>query len=176
MCLNQFQLKSSFLLLFSILSLFGVAQQSVKGRIVSPGNEPVSNVTIAVKGTNKTVTTDAAGHYNIEASANDILLISSVGYETKEVKASEAATVALKNDAKNLSEVIVTALGIRREEKSLGYAAQTVKGNAVKDAKTNNWINSLSGKVAGLNIQGAGAGPMGFFTDHLKRRIIFEPG
>lgn len=64
----------------------------------------------------------------------------------------------LKN---TLDQVVVTALGIRREEKSLGYAAQSVKGNAVKDAKTNNWVNSLNGKVPGLNIQSAGAGPMG---------------
>lgn len=64
----------------------------------------------------------------------------------------------LKN---TLDQVVVTALGIRREEKSLGYAAQSVKENAVKDAKTNNWVNSLNGKVPGLNIQSAGAGPMG---------------
>lgn len=64
----------------------------------------------------------------------------------------------LKN---TLDQVVVTALGIRREEKSLGYAAQIVKENAVKDAKTNNWVNSLNGKVPGLNIQSAGAGPMG---------------
>ncbi|MBL7736436.1 MAG: SusC/RagA family TonB-linked outer membrane protein [Chitinophagaceae bacterium] len=64
----------------------------------------------------------------------------------------------LKN---TLDQVVVTALGIRREEKSLGYAAQSIKENAVKDAKTNNWVNSLNGKVPGLNIQSAGAGPMG---------------
>ena len=62
---------------------------------------------------------------------------------------------------KILNEIVVTALGIKREEKSLGYSAQTVKENAVKDAKSNNWVNTLSGKVAGLNIQGVGAGPMG---------------
>ena len=61
--------------------------------------------------------------------------------------------IKMKSAENQLDEVVVTALGIKREEKSLGYAAQSVTENAVKDAKTNNWVNSLSGKVAGLNIQ-----------------------
>ncbi|MCA6441763.1 MAG: TonB-dependent receptor plug domain-containing protein, partial [Chitinophagaceae bacterium] len=69
--------------------------------------------------------------------------------------------IKMKTSENHLNEVIVTALGIKREEKSLGYAAQSVTENDVKDAKTNNWVNSLSGKVAGLNIQGTGSGPMG---------------
>lgn len=69
--------------------------------------------------------------------------------------------IKMKTSENQLNEVIVTALGIKREEKSLGYAAQSVTENDVKDAKTNNWVNSLSGKVAGLNIQGTGSGPMG---------------
>ena len=82
------------------------------------------------------------------------------GYTVQEKgRISLAVTLRLKSEELNV--VVVTALGIRREEKSLGYAAQTIKENAVQDAKTNNWVNALSGKVAGLNIQGAGAGPMG---------------
>jgi TonB-linked SusC/RagA family outer membrane protein len=69
--------------------------------------------------------------------------------------------IRMKVSENQLDEVVVTALGIKREEKSLGYAAQSVTENAVKDAKTNNWVNSLAGKVAGLNIQGTGSGPMG---------------
>lgn len=69
--------------------------------------------------------------------------------------------VMLQESTKMLNEVVVTALGIKREEKSLGFAAQTINANAVVDAKSNNWVNTLSGKVAGLNIQGVGGGPMG---------------
>ncbi|MFS6568024.1 TonB-dependent receptor plug domain-containing protein, partial [Staphylococcus aureus] len=101
------------------------------------------------------------GYYKINAKDNALLQISNVGFISQEVKAADAASILLEVDSKKLDEVVVTALGIRREEKSLGFAAQTVKENAVKDAKTNNWVNSLSGKVAGLNIQGTGAGPMG---------------
>jgi TonB-linked SusC/RagA family outer membrane protein len=82
------------------------------------------------------------------------------GYTVQD-KARISLAVTLRMRSEELNAVVVTALGIRREEKSLGYAAQTIKENAVQDAKTNNWVNALSGKVAGLNIQGAGAGPMG---------------
>ncbi|HVK46716.1 MAG TPA: carboxypeptidase-like regulatory domain-containing protein, partial [Pseudobacter sp.] len=82
------------------------------------------------------------------------------GYNVQE-KGRISVSVTLRLKSEELNVVVVTALGIRREEKSIGYAAQTIKENAVSDAKTNNWVNALSGKVAGLNIQGAGAGPMG---------------
>jgi TonB-linked SusC/RagA family outer membrane protein len=82
------------------------------------------------------------------------------GYKVQE-KTRISLAVTLRLHTEELNTVVVTALGIRREEKSLGYSAQTVKENAVQDARTNNWVNALSGKVAGLNIQGAGAGPMG---------------
>lgn len=92
------------------------------------------------------------------------LNFSSIGYlpaSLKGVMPGQAKIeIRLKEKQGELNEVVVTALGIKRAEKSLGFAAQTVAETAVKDAKTNNWVNSLSGKVAGLNIQGTGAGPM----------------
>lgn len=81
------------------------------------------------------------------------------GYNVNE-KTRLTLSVILKTTNGELGEVVVTALGIRREEKSLGYSAQTLKSNAVMDAKSNNWVNSLSGQVAGLTVQGAGTGPM----------------
>ncbi|HEY6900463.1 MAG TPA: SusC/RagA family TonB-linked outer membrane protein [Puia sp.] len=93
------------------------------------------------------------------------LSFSSVGFFPGVYKGATAGQenlqISLKQNQGELNEVVVTALGIKRAEKSLGFAAQTVAETAVKDAKTNNWVNSLSGKVAGLNIQGTGAGPMG---------------
>src|SRR5687767_534598 len=138
------------------------AQQKIAGKVVSADNlQPVSSASVQVKGTTKQTATNGSGGFEIDASPDDLLVISNVGFATLEIKAKEAATVSLKTDTKNLSEVMVTALGIKREEKSLGYAAQTVNENAVKDAKTNNWANALTGRVAGLNIQGTGSGPMG---------------
>jgi TonB-linked SusC/RagA family outer membrane protein len=141
------------------------AQFTVSGKvIVAEDQSSLPGVNILVKGTNNGTITDADGNYSINAnSAEDVLVFSFVGYNAQEVSVEGRSTVnvTLTSDAKQLSEVVVTALGIKREDKSLGYAAQSVSENAVKDAKSNNWVNTLSGKVAGLNIQGAGAGPMG---------------
>ena len=140
------------------------AQSSVSGKVKDSKNEPIPGVSVRVKGTTIGVTTDVNGDFKIAATASQgYLVFSSIGYTTLEIQIDSRKTyeVILAEDNKFLNEVVVTALGIKREEKSLGFAAQTIKAKAVVDAKTNNWINSLSGKVAGLNIQGTGAGPMG---------------
>ena len=144
-------------------SLF--AQFPVRGRVTSAeDNTPVPGVNILLKGTTTGTITDVDGQYTINAgSGGDQLMFSFVGFKTQEVMIGgrNVIDITLSSDASQLSEVVVTALGIKREDKSLGYAAQSVGENAVKDAKSNNWVNTLSGKVAGLNIQGVGAGPMG---------------
>lgn len=154
------------------------AQQTaqVKGSVIADDGLVLDGVSVTIQ--------DAEGKILQNATTNDkgIFIIrhlspgrkydfsfSYIGYETGYVRsflvnAGESNSLMYRmkiSDIKLSDEVVVTALGIRREEKSLGYAAQTVKENAVKDAKTNNWINSLSGKVAGLNIQSAGTGPIG---------------
>ncbi len=140
------------------------AQNSVSGKVKDSKNEPIPGVSVRVKGTTIGVTTDVNGDFKIATPASQgYLVFSSIGYSTTEIQLDKRSVyeVILAEDNKFLNEVVVTALGIKREEKSLGFAAQTINANAVVDAKTNNWVNSLSGKVAGLNIQGAGAGPMG---------------
>jgi TonB-linked SusC/RagA family outer membrane protein len=151
------------LLLFCSVCCFSVhAQQTITGKVLSAeNNQAIAGATITVKGTDRISQTDENGIYKVTASDKDLLVVSNVGFISQEVKLSNAATILLSTDSKSMNEVVVTALGIKREEKSLGFAAQTVKENAVKDAKSNNWVNSLTGKVAGLNIQGTGAGPMG---------------
>ena len=147
----------------------------VKGTVMNERNEMLPGVTVKVTAINGkedySSTTDDNGVFIFNKLGSGKLYnfsISNIGYETGVVsnylvKQRENNTLLIKLKQSNtaLQEVIVTALGIKREEKSLGYAAQTVTENTVKDAKTNNWVNSLSGKVAGLNIQGTGAGPMG---------------
>ncbi|NOS91980.1 MAG: SusC/RagA family TonB-linked outer membrane protein [Cyclobacteriaceae bacterium] len=155
------------LLLFSLACTANIAhaQFSVTGKVISSEDQsPVPGVNILIKGTSNGTITDVNGAYTINLeTSNEILIFSFVGFASQEVSVNgrTQVDVTLVADAKQLSEVVVTALGIKREERSLGFSAQTVSENVVKDAKTNNWVNSLSGKVAGLNIQGAGAGPMG---------------
>ena len=137
---------------------------SVSGQVTSPSGEALPGVSILLKGGQSGTTTNAEGQYQLTVAATEpILIFSAIGFVTQEASVGRKSTldVVLAEDTKTLNEVVVTALGIKREEKSLGFAAQTVNENAVKDAKSNNWANTLSGKVAGLNIQGAGAGPMG---------------
>ncbi len=170
--MNTFTLSLRHLTVLIILLIAGsagVLAQSVTlhGRVVDNNGEPLPSATVGIKGTQIQAKTDLNGEYRLVSPTplNDqaVITFNFIGFLTKEViyRGNTRIDVRLEEDSKLLGEVVVTALGIRREEKSLGYAAQSVDENAVKDARTNNWVNSLSGKVAGLNIQGTGAGPMG---------------
>ncbi|WP_429384506.1 SusC/RagA family TonB-linked outer membrane protein [Mucilaginibacter sp. UYCu711] len=135
----------------------------ITGNVTDEQNAPLPGVSITIKGTTSGVTSDSKGNYTITAEMGQTLVFSFVGYKKTEIGIAAKRTINLSMypDATKLNDVVVTALGIKREEKSLGYAAQNLKGKAVEDAKTNNWVNALSGKVAGLNIQGTGSGPIG---------------
>lgn len=153
-------------LLLFCLSAFSQSTR-ITGRVTDNNGQALPGVTITLKGSTNATSTNANGAYSFNAprmlTKTDVLIFNFLGFQTQEITYSgqQELNVQLIEDTKSLSEVVVTALGIKREEKSLGYAAQTIKSNAVEDAKTNNWVNSLSGKVAGLNIQGTGSGPIG---------------
>lgn len=159
------------MLLVGLLYFWGfvaLAQSpAMQGTVRDEQGQPLPGVNIALKGTLIGTLTDAQGKYaftpNRALTKTDVLVFSFVGFKNAEVAytGQTLLDVQLKPSDQTLSEVVVTALGIRREEKTLSYAASTVGENVVKDAKSNNWVNTLSGKVAGLNIQGVGAGPMG---------------
>ncbi|TDE09598.1 SusC/RagA family TonB-linked outer membrane protein [Dyadobacter psychrotolerans] len=137
---------------------------NITGKVTAQSGEPLPGVNVLLKETSSGTTTNAQGEYILNTSASgSVLIFSAIGFISQQKTIGKQSTIdiVLIEDTKILNEVVVTALGIKREEKSLGFAAQTINENAVKDAKSNNWVNTLSGKVAGLNIQGAGAGPMG---------------
>ncbi|WP_240486040.1 SusC/RagA family TonB-linked outer membrane protein [Anditalea andensis] len=124
--------------------------------------EALPGVNIIIKGTQKGTVTDIEGMFQIAAEPNDILLFSYLGYQKQEVaiQNQQQIQVLLSMDDSELQEVIVTALGIKREEKALGYATQKVTGDELLEARPNNWSDALIGKVAGLNVLSAGSGPM----------------
>jgi TonB-linked SusC/RagA family outer membrane protein len=142
-----------------------ILTKPLEGQVIdAETNEPLIGATVQVKGSQIGTITDIEGNFNISVPDDaEILIVSFVGYAPYEVSIGNQSTlqVTLNRNTKSLDEVVVTALGITRQEESLGYATQTVKENAVTDARSPNWVNSLSGKVAGLNIQGTGAGPIG---------------
>ncbi|MBS7567084.1 SusC/RagA family TonB-linked outer membrane protein [Mucilaginibacter sp. Bleaf8] len=132
----------------------GVAR-IIKGQVTDNKNQILPGVSILVKGSNTGTTTGQEGEFSIKANTGDILVISYIGFHKKEVTVTEQNTykIILEEDAKGLSEVVVTALGIKKEKAKLGYAVQEVQGPDLVVAREPNVINSLTGRVAGLNIQ-----------------------
>jgi len=129
----------------------------------SEDNSPIPGATVLIKGTSSGTVTDLNGRFSISASSNDVLILSFIGFVSQEVPVGNHSVIniALVPDVKALSEVVVTALGIKRDAKALGYAISQVGGNELATAKEINVINSLSGKVAGVDISTSTAGPSG---------------
>lgn len=145
--------KIHLLLVLLALSLFSMAQRTVTGKVISSENkQPLPGATVIVKGSNTTAVTDTNGEFSIPAGEKDLLIISNVGYGIREVKTTESGAVALVAETRNLDEIVVTALGIKKEKKKLGYAVQEVKGEDLLKAREPNAINGLVGKVAGLTV------------------------
>lgn len=127
----------------------------IKGHVTDKSNGILPGVSVLVKGTNTGTLSNQDGDFSIKASTGDILVFSYIGYRAAEVvvTAAETYAVVLEEDAQGLSEVVVTALGIKKEKAKLGYAVQEVQGESLVKAREPNVINSLTGRVAGLNIQ-----------------------
>ncbi len=132
----------------------------VKGSVKDESGAPLPGVSVSIKGTTKGTQTDADGRFNLDAKAGDVLVFSYIGYLKKEVPVGSELVFAitLTSDSKNLNEVVVTALGIKKSEKSLTYANQVVDGAALNTVKTDNLMNSLNGKVAGVDISPSSSG------------------
>jgi TonB-linked SusC/RagA family outer membrane protein len=145
-----------FSMLFFLLPASMKAQErTITGTIVSENtNSPLSGVTIRVKGTRRIVQTDENGKFSIKASNGEILEVSYVGYETTEFKIGASATISisLKAGDNMMGGVVVTALGIKKERKALGYSVSDLNAEELMKNKNTNVINSLVGKVPGVNI------------------------
>ena len=128
---------------------------------VEDASGPMIGATIKVVGTAIGTVTDFDGKFTLKCKPGDMLEVSYIGYTSVQVKASQGMKVMLSEDNTQLSEVVVTALGIKRERKALGYGVSEVKGEELTKAKETNVINSLSGKVAGLVVQNTAGGSSG---------------
>ena len=145
-----------FLLALAIGVIQGAAQvTTVRGIVTTEEDgEPVIGASVIVKGTSLGTVTDVNGRFELSGLPPSAtrLLISYISLMAKEVAIAPQVSVTLKSDTHLLDEVVVTALGISREKKALGYTAQEVKQNALVQGKDNNLLNSLSGKIAGVRI------------------------
>lgn len=146
---------ATFLLL--LLSQIVVQAQDIKvsGSVKSSAGETLPGVSVIIKGTKQAVTTNADGQFSITLPSKNALVFSYLGFVTKEIlvdKNTTGLTVILAEQDNALDEVVVTALGISRQKKSLGYAVQEIKGDNLAEAKEVNLVNALAGKVAGVRV------------------------
>ncbi|MDC3221250.1 SusC/RagA family TonB-linked outer membrane protein [Flavobacteriaceae bacterium] len=155
-----FNFLSSFLLVFAFG--FSVQAQSISGTVTDENGVPLPGATVLVEGTQNGVSTDFDGNYSINASSGDTLVFSFVGYSNQSVVVGSSATVNVSLQPDNaLSEVVVTALGVKRNVKAVGYSITQVGGEELSDNKTTNAINALQGKVAGVVVNGSAMGAKG---------------
>jgi TonB-linked SusC/RagA family outer membrane protein len=149
-------------------------EHTIKGKVTDETGEPLAGVSIILKGTSIGTTSDAQGVYALSVPSGDgVLIFSFIGFTSKEVSIGNQTTIdiALETDILSLSEVVVTALGVTREERSLGYATQEVKGENLTFTKEQNVIGSLSGKIAGVQVTGSSGASMGG-TQKIKIRGV----
>ena len=135
-----------------------LAQTTVTGKVVSQEDgEPVIGASVRIVGTKTGTATDVDGNFTLpNASKDAVLEISYLGMQTKTMKASAKMKIILVSDARNLDEVVVTALGMKRSEKTLGYAASTANASELTVAKSGSLMSGLQGKMAGVQISGGG--------------------
>ena len=151
-----------FFLVFSISSVL-MAQQEISGKVMDEDNQPLMGVNVIIKGTNVGTVTNVEGEFTIAAPSDAVLQFSFVGYNAEEVTVAGQTNIeiSLVPDLTSLQEVVVTALGLKREKKALGYAVQDVKAEELTQAGDANIATSLQGKVAGVLINESGAGTGG---------------
>lgn len=149
--------------LLSVLMLvcalaFGQAR-TITGTVRDANGAAVPFATITEAGTKNASQADANGNFTIQVPENAQLTISASGYTAQTVAVSGAGNVVLARNEGQLSEVVVTALGVRRERRGLGFSVSEVKGDQLTKANNQNLVNSLSGKVAGVQVTGSGGAP-----------------
>lgn len=156
-------MKSKILMLSILLAMaVGTALGqviNVKGVVVDENDEPVVGVTVRLKSdASKGANTDLQGRFTLQAQEGELLVVSYVGYQTQEVKAAATLRIKIQPDAELLDEVVVTAMGLTRAKKSIGYAAQEVKAEDLTRARVSDVNNALVGKVSGVRfVGGSGA-------------------
>ncbi|MDB5242960.1 MAG: TonB-dependent receptor plug, partial [Spirosoma sp.] len=148
----------------------------ITGRVTGSDNKALPGVNVLISGSSVGTTTDASGNYVINAPATASLVFSYISYisQTIAVNNRSVLDVQLVEDAKAIDEVIVTALGIKRESKTLGYATATVNADQISTNRTPNFVSGLQGKLAGVNITSMGTGPAGTAKIRIRGQSSFS--
>ena len=160
-----------FLAVFVLLGSQVYAQTTVSGTVTSSNTgEILPGVNVSVKGSTQGTVTDIDGKYSLEVpGSQSILVFSFIGMTTQEITVGNQTTINLvmSEDAESLDEIVVTALGVEREKKALGYSVQEVQGETFTEARETNIVNSLAGQVAGVQVMNSGTNHRRFIKgDH----------
>lgn len=148
----------------------------VKGRVLDENGSGLPGLSILIKGTTRGTSTDINGSFQLEVPTSEtVLVFKYLGYETKEVIVGNQTNleISLKPENKSLTEVVVTALGIKKQSKSVGYATATVGTDEMTLNRTPNFMNALQGKMAGVNITPLGSGPAGTSKIRIRGQSSF---
>ncbi len=137
-----------------------IATDPISGTVVNENGEPMASVSITIKGTKRGGSTDEKGSFSLQVNKGDVLVFSFVGYEQQEVTigSQTSLSVIMKASKVEMENVVVTALGIKRQTKSLTYSVQEVKGEELTRIRDASFVNSLTGKVAGITINASSGG------------------
>nr|WP_229321060.1 SusC/RagA family TonB-linked outer membrane protein [Larkinella knui] len=164
---------------FGTLLFAGVQAQDrrVSGTVLSgKDQQPIAGVSVLIKNSTLGTTTDASGKFALNAPANATLVFSSIGFQGREVAIGNqtALNVTLEEGSQSLNEVVVTALGIKKEAKRLGYATASVSSEQITTNRTVNFVNALQGKIAGVNITSLGTGAAGTSKIRIRGQSSFS--
>jgi len=149
----------------------------IHGIVRDENGNPLENASVIIKGTNRGATTDNAGNFTISVpNAQTVLIISFTGYKNQEILVGNRTTINinLTRGDKALNEVVVTALGIKREARTLGYSTAAVSHDEVAQNRTNTTMGTLQGKVSGVNITSLGTGPQGSTRIRIRGNSSFS--
>lgn len=158
----QFAALSVMIIFMFSTMAFAQTARVVKGKVTDAlTNENIPGVTVTLKGNTTAVTTNANGEYSISVSTPAVLVFTFIGYNAQQVAitSQEVVNIKLAESSEQLKDVVVTALGIKRENRTVGYAVSTIKGSELTVARTNSFANGLEGKIAGVSVSLSSTGP-----------------
>lgn len=142
------------LFIFSLIAIAGFTQQKLQGKVVDSSGNPIAGATVRVKNGKASTITNNDGSFTISGSSGSVLAITSIGYADKEITAGNQSniTIMLSTASTTLDEVVVTALGVKREKRNLTYSTQQLSGDEIAKTREPNLVNAVAGKIAGVQV------------------------
>jgi hypothetical protein len=154
----------SLITVLLLYSLFASAQQrNIRGKILDEKGEPVPFTSIKIKNSKMGTSADAEGNFTIKAKEGDVLVFSATGIKSQEIKigGTDVVNVTVQKSNEQLSEVVVTALGIKRSVKSVSYSAQQINAENLTRTRETDLNNAIAGKIAGVQVQSQSGAALG---------------